>query len=181
MLELSKKYGVEKAFDDSRLIPEIVEMTYPEIGDFFHDYVIGNQPLPYEKYFAKMGWEYLPRAEVNTYSYGSFKFAFDPKKKIFYVLETGKNVFGWKANDIIFAVNEERITDSNANIILGKLIDANKNVNYTVQFISNGQHKTATANPLVSPYEDSHVIRESKNPTAQQIKLRMDVLGGNAL
>ncbi|MFT6963134.1 MAG: putative metalloprotease with PDZ domain [Flammeovirgaceae bacterium] len=181
MLELSKKYGPEKAFEDSRLIPEIVEMTFPEISDFFHDYVIGNQPLPYGKYFAKMGWEYLPQAEVNTYSYGDFKFAFEPKKRFFYVLETDENVFGWKANDVIFAVNEERITESNANSILGKLIDANYNDSYTIQFVRNGENKKIVANPKNSPYQEKHVIQESKNPTAQQIKMRMDVLGGNAL
>ncbi len=181
MLELSKKYGPEKAFEDSRLIPEIVEMTFPEISDFFHDYVIGNQPLPYGKYFAKMGWDYFPQAEVNTYSYGNFQFAFDPKKRFFYVLKTGENVFGWKANDVIFAVNGERITESNANSILGKLIDANFNKSYTMQFIRNGENRKVTANPKNSPYQEKHVIREAKNPTAQQIKLRMDVLGGNAL
>ncbi|HMK05156.1 MAG TPA: hypothetical protein VK489_13220 [Ferruginibacter sp.] len=58
--DLSVKYGKDKFFEDEELFGIITEMTFPEIKDFFIAHVEGGQPLPYEKYFAMAGVEYLP-------------------------------------------------------------------------------------------------------------------------
>ncbi len=68
MLDLSAKYGKEKAFDDDALFAEITAMTYPEIGEFFDRYVKGSgpvaadtssrgyiEPLPFEDFFEDVG------------------------------------------------------------------------------------------------------------------------------
>ena len=55
MKELSKKYGKDKPFEDDQLIDEIVAMTYPEIRTFFDDHVIGEIPIDYGAYLAKVG------------------------------------------------------------------------------------------------------------------------------
>lgn len=55
MKELSKKYGDMTPFEDENLIDEIVEMTYPEVRTFFDTHVIGDTPIDYNAYFAKVG------------------------------------------------------------------------------------------------------------------------------
>ena len=55
MKELSKKYGNMTPFEDEKLIDEIVAMTYPELKSFFDTHVIGNTPIDYDVYFAKVG------------------------------------------------------------------------------------------------------------------------------
>jgi len=55
MKELSAKYGKNTPFKDDKLIDEIVEMTYPEVRDFFDSYVIGNTPIDYNEFLAKVG------------------------------------------------------------------------------------------------------------------------------
>ncbi|KAA2218631.1 M61 family metallopeptidase [Maribacter flavus] len=55
MKELSNKYGVDAPFEDDKLIDEIVSITYPEVRDFFNKHVIGNTPIDYSIYLAKMG------------------------------------------------------------------------------------------------------------------------------
>ena len=55
MKELSKKYDVSTPFEDDKLIDEIVKMTYPELQTFFDTHVIGNTPINYATYFAKVG------------------------------------------------------------------------------------------------------------------------------
>ena len=55
MKELSKKYGDMTPFEDDELIKEIVAMTYPEVGTFFETHVMGNTPIDYGKYLAKVG------------------------------------------------------------------------------------------------------------------------------
>ncbi len=55
MKELSKKYDDTTPFEDAKLIDEIVAMTYPEVRTFFDTYVIGNTPIDYNSYLAKVG------------------------------------------------------------------------------------------------------------------------------
>ncbi len=57
MKKLNAKYGENNAFNDEDLIPTIVEMTYPEIQDFFDQYVTGTTPIPYDQFLAKVGLE----------------------------------------------------------------------------------------------------------------------------
>ncbi|MBT8259763.1 MAG: peptidase M61, partial [Bacteroidia bacterium] len=53
--ELSMKYGINKPFEDDKLIDEIIRITYPSIGDFFNTHVIGNTPIDYDVFFNKVG------------------------------------------------------------------------------------------------------------------------------
>ncbi len=57
MKELSKKYGDMTPFKDDKLIDEIVAMTYPEVRTFFDTHVIGDTPIDYGHYLAKVGLE----------------------------------------------------------------------------------------------------------------------------
>ena len=55
MKELSRKYGDMTPFEDEKLIDEIVAMTYPEVRSFFDAHVVGDTPIDYNSYFAKVG------------------------------------------------------------------------------------------------------------------------------
>ncbi len=55
MKELSKKYGNNTPFKDEKLVDEIVAMTYPEVRTFFDTHVIGDTPIDYGSYLAKVG------------------------------------------------------------------------------------------------------------------------------
>ncbi|MGV3697217.1 EF-Tu C-terminal domain-related protein, partial [Flavobacterium sp.] len=45
---------------DEELFDKITALTYPEIRDFFKRYVEGNEPLPYDQLFSKVGITYKP-------------------------------------------------------------------------------------------------------------------------
>lgn len=55
MGELSKKYGPDRPFEDSALIPEITKMTSPEVGAFLQQHVVKGVPVDYDKYLARVG------------------------------------------------------------------------------------------------------------------------------
>ena len=57
MKKLNAKYGKDKPFEDDQLISDIVELTYPEIQEFFDTYITGTTPIPYDEFFAKAGIE----------------------------------------------------------------------------------------------------------------------------
>ena len=61
MKELSLKFGKNMPFKDDQLIEEIVEMTYPSIGEFFETHVIGTTPIDYSVFFDKVGLEFLEK------------------------------------------------------------------------------------------------------------------------
>lgn len=67
MKELSKKYGKNTPFEDDALIDEIVAMTYPEIGTFFNTYVIGDTPIDYSKFLAKVGLATIDKEKQTGY------------------------------------------------------------------------------------------------------------------
>ncbi len=55
MKALSAKYDQDTPFKDEALIDEIVAMTYPEVRTFFDTHVIGDTPIDYQRFFAKVG------------------------------------------------------------------------------------------------------------------------------
>jgi predicted metalloprotease with PDZ domain len=60
MQKLNNEYGINKPFKDEELFYKIVSLTYPEVGEFFKTYVDGPTPIPYDKFFAKMGVSEAP-------------------------------------------------------------------------------------------------------------------------
>ena len=65
--ELSKKYGNAIPFKDDALIDEIVAMTYTEVGEFFRTHVVGDLPIDYLEYLAKVGLEIGEKEESTGY------------------------------------------------------------------------------------------------------------------
>ena len=55
MKNLAKKYGKENPFKDDMLFDEIISMTYPEVGTFIENHIVGGTPIDYNSYFAKVG------------------------------------------------------------------------------------------------------------------------------
>ena len=55
MQKLALEYGIDKPFEDKDLFNKIIQLTYPEVGDFLINHVSGTTPISYEKYFAMVG------------------------------------------------------------------------------------------------------------------------------
>jgi len=58
ILELVAKYGKGKPVPENGFIDVIVNMTFPEIKDFYEDFIFGNEPFPYKEYLFKIGMAY---------------------------------------------------------------------------------------------------------------------------
>jgi predicted metalloprotease with PDZ domain len=55
MLELVAQYGKGNPISEKNFFDDLVKMTYPEIGDFIHDYIKNAEPLPHTEYLLKIG------------------------------------------------------------------------------------------------------------------------------
>ena len=71
--KLAQRYGENKPFKDDALIDELVDITgYPQVKDFYTNYIAGSQPTPYKKYLELVGVE--PKNSAGT----KFKFMDNP-------------------------------------------------------------------------------------------------------
>ena len=99
MKELSTKYGKDQPFKDKKLIDDIVEITYPEIEDFFNRYVTGTSSIPYDEFFAKVGLEF----EHSYIESGPFnRLSPDDNPNDFIFVSNGKLLFNDKISDNSF-------------------------------------------------------------------------------
>ena len=128
MKELSEKYGVDQPFEDDKIIDEIVSMTYPSVGRFFTDHVIGDTPIDYEQYFEKAGLSFQEGKVATNYIQNAgamiVKGDHAAKSVVFNELVT-KNSFwnenGALPNDKIKAIDGVEVTMGNANTIFGEV------------------------------------------------------------
>lgn len=123
MRELAMKYGPEKSFEDDKLFDEIVEMTYPEIGEFLRTYVSGEEELPLREYLGWAGIEYEAEREVETFSLGQIALNLNEEQEIYITSTLGMNDFGkamgYEEGDVLKSINGEEISLATIERVLG--------------------------------------------------------------
>ncbi len=109
---LSKKYGMNRPFNDNELFGEITALTYPEVGEFLNTHVAGTTPIDYDFYFAKMGvgkGKSMVPANVFMNDLTPYITVNPTTKEISLVSKMELNDFfkslNMKANDVILAIN----------------------------------------------------------------------------
>ncbi len=114
MAKLAKTYGKNVSFNDDELFDKIAELTVPETKEFFKQYVAGNDDLPFEEYFKKVGIIFKKDAVVKEVSLGNVMLSYNPETQRLFVADMGnadafgKNL-GYKTNDELLAINGEKI------------------------------------------------------------------------
>lgn len=189
MLDLSKKFGKDKAFEDDQLFDEITRMTYPEIGTFFKRYVQGPEKLPLKEAFAEIGILYTDEAKMKTLNLGIDQDVIGveeiegkPKLKIV----TGDNLspvgkaLGFKNDDVLIKLNGEIIPDVGPELegFIGRQfnsLEAGKTLSYTV-LRKDDKGKTALVE-LSTPNAEveitrRHLLEADPDATPEELKLR---------
>ncbi|MFD3002931.1 peptidase M61 [Pontibacter toksunensis] len=175
MLNLSKQYGPNKPFKDDELIDVIVANTYPEIRQFFDDYVIGNKPLPYKEYYNKIGWNYADKKLGTKLTFGEFRLGFEKDKKFFWIAEPMNNKFGLEKYDILYAVNGEPLTEENIYQLLKPLIEVERKDTVELAYLRQNELYKKTFTPAEEPVELQFVVEDNPDalPAQQQLRERL--------
>ncbi len=146
MKELSVKYGVDKPFEDDLIIKEIVTMTYPSVGKFFEDHVVGETPIDYGNYFEKVGLVVTESLVETNYIQNAGKMILKGDRETESIMFTDlvlENSFwnenGVKPGDIIKAVDGVEVTMKNANAIFGEVYGWSAGREVMVQLERNGE------------------------------------------
>ena len=193
MLDLSKKYGKNKAFKDDELFAEITKMTYPEIGEFFNRYVKGTEMLPLKEVFTDVGINYTDEEQFEDFSLGLGNenvtvTQLDGKTKLQISTTAGMNAMGtalgFKDGDVLIKINGDSIPDLGPEF--GPFIQKQnmnlsqaKTLTYTVvRKDDKGDNKTIELSAPVTKIKMTrrHNIEPMENPTPEQMALRQSWL-----
>lgn len=179
MKKLSNKYGKDKPFEDEELIPAIIELTYPEIQNFFDTYITGTTPIPYGDFFAKVGVEET-ESEVQT---GVFLKGQQPyidgnpqTKELFFregiAFNSFLNELGAEPKDVIKSVNG---TDYNIENVYGLIMGSRgwkEGDQVTMIIKRDGEEKTLEATYKTPTDKETKLQEMELSSDDQRVKLR---------
>ncbi|WP_443093552.1 M61 family metallopeptidase [Hyunsoonleella pacifica] len=178
MKELSNKYGKNKPFEDDKLIAEIIEMTYPSVGEFLNTHVVGDLPINYDAFFEKVGLE-IGEAKIKAnyimMNNAPIVSGDGQKGTIFFTEAALQNSFwakqGVQANDVIKTINGTELTLMNANQVLQEVFMWKPGKDIEVKLDRNGEEiviKTTTT----QGYTTGKGLVETKDASEAQTALR---------
>jgi predicted metalloprotease with PDZ domain len=187
--DLSIKYGKDKFFEDEELFGIIEEMTFPQVKDFFTDYIVGTTPLPYEKFFAMAGVDYLPTEQYREFTIGGIQANPTTEGRIKIGLRgmntTGEKL-GYKEGDELVSINDSLVNAENLENVLKHLYSVLKegdqmNIKVNRKSAEEKMELFTLLSPAIKIDKTrKHVLKFIPNPSAAQLKIRNAWLNNHA-
>ncbi|RPI61748.1 MAG: peptidase M61 [Ignavibacteriales bacterium] len=161
MARLSKKYGPDKPFEDSELISEVTNITYPEVGDFIQKYIVNGEPVDYSQTLKLVG---LDKINIKR----SVEIAFIVDNKPYIKIDTtdhkvlvsaldGQNEFinsiGLQDNDQMLEINGQLLDTSDLISVLGGVYNLKEGTPMVIKVIRNGQEMELRGNAKLNLVE----------------------------
>lgn len=188
MRDLAKTYGKDRSFKDEELFGQIVKLTYPEIGEFFRRYVAGPEPLPLKETLALVGIDYSPKFTEKAATMGGISLGFNEETRRVVIFDTSEmNEFGkemgYKQGDEIVKFNGKKLTEKNADEVLGKFYqnmkEGDKLKIKVARKTPGGKEKKVKLKGRVRAIvkEQKHAVAMAPSPTEKQLATRKAWLG----
>jgi len=180
--DLGIKYGKDKYFEDDELFDEIEKLTYPEIKEFLLRHVQGGEPIPYEKYFAFAGVQYIPKEIVHEFSLGGINMTVDSLGTIIVndikaMDDFGKKM-GYREMDEMVSLNGENINMGNANMLIQKFYTTVKEGDRVTVMVrrkkADGQMEQVNLSAPAMKVDKPklHVLKFNEHAKPEQLELR---------
>ncbi|MFK7750701.1 MAG: peptidase M61 [Kordia sp.] len=179
MRKLSDAYGSEKPFKDDELFDKIIEFTTPELRSVIDTYIVGNTPIPYNDFLAKVGLT-LGEIDIETgyFLNGQIPYiSVDKATEEVFILEKGAlNSFmtnlGIQNGDIINEINGVKYTLANVYDLIGvsrtwKVGDA-----ITIIVKRNGETKTLAGNITKPTTKGTGIMVKDLPENSKEVQLR---------
>ena len=180
MKELSKKYGDMTPFEDDTLIDEIIAMTYPELRGFFDTHIIGDTPINYGSYLAKMGLNTGDVEQPTGYFLDVDNVPFidvdqENGNAVFIregiVLPSFMNDLGIKGGDVIKTINGTDINLETMRPIIGQSFSWTAETEIEM-LVMRGQEEIVVKGAVGKPTLKVEKITPMENETQVQVDLR---------
>lgn len=194
MLDLSKKYGIDKPFNDKCLFKEIGKITgyRKEMKDFFGRYVDGAEPLPIEELMTSFGIKYEEEGVLNELSIFGFSvnngITFNFPKSMFELKEEGidafgKDVLGLKGGDLLYKWQGQELTMQTVQSVLGgHQMSAAEGSELKITVLRKNaageyEEKELSGTLKKVPVTVKHALQVEESASPEQLKLRKAWLG----
>ena len=179
MKELSKKYGKNEPFNDEDLIPEIISMTYPEIGEFLNEHVVGDTPIDYEFYLGKAGLATLEvKKQTGYFLDGQIPYIdVDVEKDSVIFIREGIELNSFftelelKGGDILKSINGKEVNIESIRPIIGESFGWTEDTLIEMEIEREGE-PLFISGPVGLPTVTVNKIVPVEDATAGQIALR---------
>ncbi|NJY62454.1 peptidase M61 [Salinimicrobium sp. CDJ15-81-2] len=178
MKKLTNKYGKDRPFKDEELISAIVELTYPEIQEFFDTYVSGSTPIPYNEFFKKVGLE-MREGEIpvdyflqdQATPYITINAAGEIVVRDDLTLSTFFTETGIKAGDIIKSINGKAYSVQNIYDLISDSVNWKVGEDITLKIVRNG-NEMIIQSKIIEPMSKGMRLVELMNADGEQMELR---------
>ncbi len=173
MNELAKTYGPSRAFSEDEFFDYFTQITYPEVADFFNQYVKAANPLPVADYFKKLGISYTPaRATGNTVGSVGYSLSFNGEHLVVSDVEAKLKAMGLQDGDLYAGFNGEEITMANIRSIVSQLRQMEPGDAYQLTVERAGQRQDLDLTFIEIPEVEKHLFEVDATPTTAQQALR---------
>ena len=167
--ELIKKYGPLKPFNSATFYDEIVRMTNPEIKNFFDNYIIGTEPLPFKEMYQKIGVNFKKEVSDATKSQTGLRYYLTDEGFIILKCSEEASKLGFKKGDIIKSVNNKVFNDDTIEDIKMMWSLLKPSDSYIISLVRN--EKTINLNAVMFPKVTNYVFEMDSNarPEAKEL------------
>lgn len=177
MKQLSEEYGVENPFKDNTLIDEITAMAYPSVGEFLTTHVVGDTPINYSEFFAKVGLQMEEQETPVTFFFIDQQTPFIDGRQngeLFFrnvELSSSHKVLGIQPGDIIKSVNGTDYNLNNVQPLIGASFSWTPDTELTMVLIRDGE-EIEISGIMGAPTLPTLNLTEAEEATGEQIMLR---------
>ena len=179
-LELIKKYGEEKPFDNATFFNTLVDMTYPEIEGFIENHIQNNSPFDFENDMKALGISYYEK-KVNTNNPPTLGLSIRPNenhKPAVVSLSADNTKSKVRIGDIITHINGEPLNMSTYKALFDSIKEMKAGDVCQLDIIRNGNPITVEQE-LITKY-DRNVFEFDKNVSDKIIYMRNKVFKNNS-
>jgi predicted metalloprotease with PDZ domain len=176
--DLTAKYGPYRPFKDDELIDEIVKMTYPEIRQFFANYVVGDNQLPLKEYLAKIGWNYEAEKVSKKMGFGKMQLEgiVAEGKLILSLKPLEPNALGIQEGDQLVSINGQELSPMNGQQLMEAFMNPQPDTEIEVGVRRNGEMVTLKGKPSLRDRSEKNILQKSDAASENQAKLNRDLL-----
>ena len=158
MTDIKNNARANYVMKDESMISEMVKYSYPEVQDFFDNYIKGTEKIDYNEYLTALGWKYEVQKTDTERLFVNATYRYTKASKEYYVTNITLDQMGMREGDILVAINGKEVTKDNLQSLLEKYSDRNnaKDVIFTVK--RGGEQIDLTGNPLTITRNQKNII-----------------------
>jgi predicted metalloprotease with PDZ domain len=165
--------------EDGEVVEELIKLSFPEMREFFKDYVEGDKKIDYNDFLPTIGWVYEEHRTDTTLLYANANYRYNKQTDEIVMTRITLNQVGFKEGDVLLRINGKKVTKDNVDAMLEEITDLD--YRETVQFIVKRGNKEVllTGEPLTVSKEQKDVITVDKKPTKQKRSMEKIYRRGN--